>query len=297
MDDYYVAYAVMRDEYMRVFADPDLADKLNPSKRTINLRHDDGVPTKVRYEMEGESLSGATVYKCITIDDKTHGTSELFIETADDVRTTWVDKSITAFRCGVMTAVIIDVMKRHIPDLRTDKIGFIGCGKTNLQNAKAVKSVFGTRAAVIRGSRKCRGKNRGEFETVFNDVAVDDNNDMPLLNECDIVVSCTSGSDETDMVSANVLAKPRLLIALDTGWLLDESFRKTCDSYSDYVHQQELHYSDEFAFDKCKYDLGNIITTKMRRDRACVYVYGIAFADAVIGELIMRGYIHVENIR
>ena len=85
------------------------------------------------------------------------------------------------------------------------------------------------------------------------------------------------------MISTAELSEPKLIIALDSGYLLDESFRAECDSYTEYVEQMRTYYDEEFPYDAKHYDIEQIYDN-IRTDnrRSVVYLHGIGLADIIV---------------
>lgn len=195
------------------------------------------------------------------------------------------DDNFTPIRCGLMTCIAIEEACKMLKlPSKNLSVGFIGNGNINQHNARAIQLIFGLKRCVIHGSANNRGKNKDKFHKAEID------HNYELLNECDVIVSCTSGCDGKDMISIEKLSKPKIFIALDGGYTLDESFRRECDCFSDYVEQQEKYYEEEFAFDRKKYKLKQLCRdTVLEKTSVCVYLFGIGFADAVIAEVMYNG--------
>lgn len=286
-----LAYSWMLPEYESVFSDEEKIEKRCPAKKVEHGKVVDGICVETDTVMWGTTMSGAMAVKNIYVNDETAVTMEdIALYNKDkQLLAHYKDEGITPFRCGIMTCVAIREMMKMVTDVNFAKIGFIGNGRTNQANCKAIKAVFGMNQCIIRGSARNRGKNAEAFKGICEDVVVDDTDDLRYLNECDIVVVCTSAYTKEEQISTKDLSKPRLIIALDSGYLLDESFRRECESFTDHVRQLEAHYKEEFAFDNGNYKLHPMsVERPLQTERAVVYMYGIGLADAVITELIYK---------
>ena len=250
-------------------------------KEVESLRHnEDGASVLTRTRMIGITENGTYAAKYITIDDEKHETHES-INVLQDGLTAYrfKDCNLTGYRCSEMTALAI-AMLYGTPK----RVGFIGTGKTNLLNCIAIRGYFGTDDIVIRGSRRNLAKNAGDFMTVCTKVAIDTSDDMRLLNECDVVVECCNNCNKDEQISTSQLYGPKLIVALDCGFLLDESFRNDRVSFSDWPEQLERHYDEEFVFDEFKHTFKQMRHEFAAYDKAVVYLYGVGIADAVAAE-------------
>lgn len=280
------AFSELKRQYHIVLSKNNYKDFM-PIKVVTIKGMKDSVATITETYMQGTTLNGFTVEKEILVDDE-HGETRESVLLRDYIGKALdehKDDNFTPFRCGIMTCIAVDEACRLLNvNCKDLAVGFIGNGNVNQHNAKALQEVFGLRKCVIHGSRKNRGKNKEKFPST----EVDKN--CELLNECDVIISCTSGCDGKDMINIEQLTKPRIFIALDGGYTLDESFRRECDCFSDYVDQQEEYYEEEFPFDENKYKLKQLCRdTIFGKSRICVYLFGIGFADAVIAEAMYNG--------
>lgn len=253
-----------------------------PIKTISNLKMIDGVSVERQSKLIGNINDGFSGYKEIYVNDLTGEYRERVILENGEVLE---NQGVTTYRCGLMTCLAISKF-----NIDFKSVGFIGNGRTNIQNCKAITEIFGKKAIIIRGSAKDRGKNAiGYMNACSNYVYVDDSEDLELINQCDIVVVCTSSYKKEDMVSTAQLSNPKLIIALDSGYLLDESFRKECDSYTDYVEQMNAYYDEEFPYDIEKYPLkqlhDNIPTDGIR---SVVYLHGIGLADIIVANEMIK---------
>lgn len=244
-----------------------------------------GVATKTETVMEATTSNGTFAQKVITIDDLTGRVSEVFsVIDSDDQKHVFHDAGLTRYRCAEMTVAAIKMLFRSVPA----KVGFIGTGKTNLANCIAIKNAFGVDDIVIRGSKRNLVKNAGDFMTVCKSVKVDTSDDFLLLNACDIVVVCTSSYRRSECISADILSKPRLIVCLDCGYYLDETFRESRTSYTDFVDQIERHYFDEFPFDSRQHSFVQMKDLNTGCENSVVYLYGVSIADAVAAENMLE---------
>lgn len=243
-------------------------------------RNDDGAAINTQTKMSATTKNGIHAMKSIMIDDDAGKTSEDVIAHYDITKPYHFKAcNLTGYRCSEMTVLAISMLYGS-----PEKVGFIGTGKTNLLNAIAIEKNFFIDEAVIRGSKRNYAKNAGEFMTVFDNVSIDTSDDMRLLNECDVVIECCNNCNKDELISTQILNKPKLIVALDCGFLLDESFREERVSFSDWPEQLERHYDEEFVFDKNIHKFKQMKQDHEPYDKAVVYLYGVAIADAVAAE-------------
>lgn len=284
MSDITTAYEVMNAAYKWAFLNAKRRRYYCPIKKVTNLKRVNGISVERRTILPAKTLNNHEGEKIIYVNDENGGYKERV--RVDDL--VFENKGITTFRCGIMTCVAIAQFVDRM-NLSFDNVGFIGCGRTNLQNCKAINEVFHIGTAIIRGSDKNRGKSREKFADVINTL-VDDTEDMTLLNKCNVVVVCTSNFEKQYTISTDTLYEPRLIIVLDCGYTLDESFRVNADSFTDYAEQINSDYDDEFPFDDRRYKMRQMVEDDGKlRNRVCVYLHGIGFADITIAEMMSRG--------
>lgn len=292
MSDIKTAYKIMRAAYRSAFYDKESRLKYCPIKKVSNLKRVNGVSVERKTHLPARTIDGGYGFKTIYVNDENGGYEETVDVVTDGKLHIYTNQGITTFRCGIMTCVAVSEFIYRM-NIRTDVVGFIGCGRTNLMNCKAIKEVFGMNKAVIRGSKANYGKNADKFNEVVRTV-VDDTPDFSELNKCNIVVVTTSNFEKENLISTKDLPKPKLLIVLDCGYTLDESFREDAVCYTDYKEQIESDYEDEFPFDDNKYDLRQLIEGSYDVDpneRVCVYLHGIGFADVMTAEMKAKGII------
>lgn len=275
------AYDLLMCQYPKVVKLPDIK-RYMPIKTCEVLHEIEGVPTITELAMEGTTLTGMSIRKKIRVDDekgKTHETVILYDHYGETIDK-HVNDNFTPFRCGVVVCAAIAEMCK-VTGVKVKSVGIIGNGNVNMHVARAIHEMFAIERWVVHGSKKHRGKNREKFF----DAEVD--SDGTILNQCDVIVSCTSDCSGTDMLGIDQLPDPRIFIALDCGYELDESIRQRCKCYSDYTEQIEAHYDEEFIFDKKKYPMAQLFLDRETTDgKVFVCLYGIGFADAVVAESI-----------
>lgn len=281
-----LAYEELKKQYHYVLMKSE-KQKYMPIKEVFVIGKINGVATITGTHMEGTTLNGLKVKKHIIVDDEESKTHEdvFLYDAIGKLIDEHHNDNFTPFRCGLMTCIAIEEACKLLK-LPCEKlsVGFIGNGNINQHNAKTIQSIFGLGRCVIHGSANNRGKNKDKFPKAEID------HNCELLNECDVIISCTSGCDGKDMIDIKQLTKPRIFIALDGGYTLDESFRRECDCFSDYIDQQEEYYEEEFPFDENKYKLKQLCRdTVLGKSRICVQLFGIGFADAVIAEAMYNG--------
>jgi len=295
MSKYATAFLELRSDYRRAAGHGEKKlDEYSPIKEVSVLNTVGGVPSETLTHMHGKAIEGYTIDKTIYVNDEKNQTDDdvILLDPHHDVIEHYHNDGLTRLRCGLMTCVALSEAMRLMKMHHLTRVGFIGNGETNIKNAECISDIFDVHDFVIRGSSRCRSKNIDRFAR-FGTVTVDDTDDLSLLNTCDAVVSCTSTVLRTDQISTKVLSKPRIMIALDTGYLLDESFRRECESYADDVDQLEAYYHEEFIFDEGHVNLKQLETdTTVDKDRICVYMFGISFADAEVA--LMR---HTHKIK
>lgn len=284
-------YFRLKEDYLLVFGDNSKRISMNPIKTVNVLTRQMGVATERLTYLSAQTTNGYYGIKEIYVNDETGEYEESVSVWRHNKHITFLNKGITTLRCGAMTAAAIYIMNQ-VMGLKIKKVGFIGNGRTNLMNARFIKLVFGVEHFVIRGSHKDLAKN----EQLFSEIAqteVDGYDDLRLLNECDVVVVTTSNYEREFMYSTEQLSKPKLIIVLDCGYTLDESFRKECQSFTDYPEQLEHEYRDEFVFDTDHYEMHNLAHYYMAEEggSVCVYLHGIGFADITTTEMVMTGEI------
>lgn len=284
MSDITTAYNRLKRDFETAFSTPENRAKYCPIKKVDNLKRVNGVSVERRTVLPATTISGNSGKKIIYVNDENGGYEETVEITIDGEPYKFVNQKITTFRCGIMTCVAIsqfvDKMK-----LNFKKVGFIGNGRTNQSNCRAIAEIFKIRRAVIRGSEGNYGKNLDKWQQIVP-TEVDDTPRMDKLNECDVVVVCTSNFEEKNLINTQDLYYPKLLIVLDCGYTLDESFRIDADCYTDYREQIYSDYDDEFPFDSKRYDLHQLVEYDGPvGKRVCVYLHGIGFADVTTAEL------------
>lgn len=271
----------MRENYESAILDKDGA--VCDCKRVIPQKvNNEGIPTLTTTIMHGITKGNTEVYKLIEIDDESGRTSETIIARKDKKDYRFQDCNLTRYRCAEMTVLAMKMLYHGT----VKRVGFIGNGQINLLNCIAISRAYGVNDVVIRGSKANPAKNVGSFMTVCDSVSVDASDDMHLLNQCDVVVVCTSSCTKENVISSDMLNGPKLIVALDCGYYLGESFRKDRASYCDYPEQLQRHYKSEFPFDGTEHEMLQMRETDA--GKAVVYLYGVAIADAVAAERLIE---------
>lgn len=258
-------------------------------KKVISRRvNDEGIPTLTTTIMHGITKDKTDTYKVIEIDDDSGYTSETIIARRNGRDYRFQDCNLTRYRCAEMTVLAMRMLYHG----KVQRVGFIGNGQINLLNCIAIVKAYGVNDVVIRGSKANPAKNVGSFMTVCDNVSVDASKDMRLLNQCDVVVVCTSSCTKVNTISSDMLNGPKLIVALDCGFYLDESFRKYRTSFCDYPEQLQRHYKAEFPFDETEHEMLQMRTADA--GKAVAYLYGVAIADAVAAERLIERLEHDE---
>jgi len=291
MSSYRKAYDKLKHDYELATQTAETLNHFSPIKKVRVLDSIHGTPAITLTKMHGLSIDGFTVDKTIYVNDETCSTDDDIVlkDQKKHVAEHFHNVGLTRLRCGLMTCVALEESMKLLKIANIKRVGFIGNGRTNLQNADCIHDLFGVSDFVIRGSAKDRAKNYNEYAKITDHVIVDDTEDLRLLNQCDAIISCTSTCDPKDQISAHILNHPAIIIALDTGYLFDESFRETCEAFSDDVPQLNAYYHEEFIFDKKRYTLKQLMKDKkIEKNRICVYMFGISFADAEVAEMVYK---------
>lgn len=257
-----------------------------PVKSIRTIQEIDGVPVVQISNMYGY-INGIYGFKSIYVNDINGAYHEDIKIVKNGKLYEFHDVGLTPYRCSLMTCLAISKF-----GIDFSSVGFIGNGRINIQNCKAITEIFGSKDIVIRGSARNRGKNIEKFNEVCGGrVRVDVYSDLRLINECDIVVVCTSSYKQEDLISTAQLRNPKLIIALDCGYLLDESFRAERDSYTDYIEQLNAYYDEEFPYDSKMYDIKQLNNDcRFQQGRSVVYLHGIGIADIIVAnEMIEEG--------
>ncbi len=273
---------MMRENYARAFGG-DYDPSMCPIKTVeVEERAPDGTVTASTGFLRGKTADGTAGMKRIYTNDVSGRCEEVLdIRGADGSEHEYRDIALTRFRCSLMTVFALERLTRRAPA----RVGFVGTGRTNLANCIGICERFAPSGIVIRGSRRNVDKNVGDFLLVHGGTEVDDSEDMRLLNACDAVIVCTSATAGDEMIAADLLHGPDVIVALDSGYYLDESFRRSRDNYSDFPGQLCAHYRDEFPRDGREYPFKSLLE-KRNALKCTAYLYGIGLADAVAGEEI-----------
>ncbi len=273
---------MMRENYLRAFGES--GDPSMCPIKTVEVEERDprGIVTASTGFLRGATIDGFRSLKRIYTNDISGKTEEILdIRERDGSEHEYEDIALTRFRCSLMTVFAVEQLMRGTPG----SFGFIGTGRTNLANCIGLCERFDPDRIIIRGSKRNIDKNIGDFLLVNGSTEVDDTEDMALLNTCSAVIICTSATKKDEMIGADLLSGPDLIIVLDSGYYLDESFRRTRDNYSDFPAQLTAHYRDEFPWDEEAHAFKTLL--EKRSEKKCTaYLYGIGLADAVAGEKI-----------
>lgn len=262
--------------------------KHNPIKQAFDLAPTPDADCVLRStNIMCASLPGRNIAKIISINDFTGSANETVIYTDQRLHTTICENiGLTALRCGIMATLAANL---NYQLNRMTKVGFIGNGRINQKTMEVLNILFGIEQCVIRGSKENRSKNIEKFEDILHGrgtIVVDDTEDCRWLNECEIVFCCTSSYRQEDMISADMLSKPAVIVTQDSGYILDESFRKGFGriSYTDHAEQLNAHYRSEFPYDKKKRWFGTMYDDSQSTCKKAVYLYGVAIADLIVFE-------------
>lgn len=268
---------MMRSDFMECMTTGMLREKHCPKKQCINLSFVDGVCVEQFTVLPACDFHGNFGTKCIYVNDVTGEYKEKYILNNDTV----LDYTgLTFERCAVMNSIVADMM-----DLPAHpKIGFIGNGRINFATAKWMPDAS---EFVIHGRKGNEGKNFDMFASLKK-TTVDV--DFSELNTCDIVFVCTNSYLEKDLISANELKCPKLVI-LDCGYTLNEDFRREYRLFSDYPEQLLAHWKYEFPFDKVPHQFMPITSNVLKASKkVAVYLHGCGISD-----LSMAKFMEMKN--
>ncbi len=273
---------MMRDNYVGAFGETYDSSMCPIKDVEIDERDSKGIVTASTGILRGLTLDGFKSLKRIYTNDISGETKEILdVQEKGGKEHEYKDIGLTRFRCSLMTVFAIEQLMKKEPK----SFGFIGTGRTNLANCIGICERFSPEKIFIRGSKRNIDKNVGDFLLVDGDTEVDDTKNMEYLNSCDVVVICSSAVNKDEMINTSLLNGPDLIVVLDCGYYLDESFRKTRDNYSDCPQQLQAHFEDEFPWDEKEYTFKTLLE-KRNNEKCVAYLYGIGLADAVAGEEI-----------
>ena len=274
------AYQRLKKEY------PKINLSSNPIKHSYTLHRNADCIVRSINVMSAKTDKGVLA-KVISIDDEAKIAHEDLIYTTNDMKIyKHSDLGLTPLRCALMAALACD-MNYQINSQTV--VGFIGNGNINITTAKILNMLFGVCRFEIRGSNKAKDKNSAHFIralSIDSTIRIDYSDNYSFINECDIVISCTSSVDKENLISRNELNKPKLFIAQDSGYIFDESFRNETFCYSDLKEQIEEHYLEEFPFDTKTYKMETMKEDYSNYPKS-IYLYGLALADAIIYEEVI----------
>lgn len=286
MFDHLAAYEDLKQTYDEHMASPALRACFCPSKEVrVIKRNEADVVTVSENIMKASDRYGNAVCKTIEVNDETGEVNEIvqYNDALTNRKTQLGNLGLTQVRCGLMTCLAIKKLAIEKPR----KVGYIGNGRINLENCEAITRFFGKHEAVIRGSARNRAKNKEKFDALCENVTVDDTERLERLSECDVIISCTSTCDPSDAINNALLADVPLVIALDSGYVFDESFRRERELYTDHPEQLIAHYADEFPYDKEIRQHKNLTEAKPG-GKAIVHLFGVAIADLVVAKHFVR---------
>lgn len=279
------AYLRLREEYLQLMTEKETRNLVCPSKISFPLEKAGDITLSFTNIMAAITSSG-TMVKSITVDDEASTFHESFIYTPFN---TGIGEAhfypVTVLRCALMATFSVD----HLVGIDKDlPVGFIGAGRINLQTFKSLNALFGVTKAVVRGSKKDRWKNLDLFRLPGTDVICDDSDDLFELNQCQAVFCCTTSTEKEDQIDGHALDDVPIVISQDGGYALNEKFRRYRKNYTDHKEQLMAHYADEFPHDLCRYEISNIPELQPVASKIGVYLYGIAYADAVVLEEMIK---------
>lgn len=264
-------YEKLKEAY-KLIEDPETRLKVNPIKCVLNHDYVDGVVTCATNIMYA-NVDKRFLLKTICSDDVEGKRSECIMYRTPNRTKLLMDENITPIRCGLMAALACE---KFYDMSSSPRVGFIGTGEINLQTCRTLKKLFGIDDIVIWGTR-----NHAKFREICKNVVVDWY--FEHLNECDIIITCTTAYSSYDQIGFNELSKPKLFISQDGGYLLGESFRRYTTCYSDHEEQIMKHYEDEFPHDEERVPMPTM-SEPSRAYPISVYLYGTALADLIVTE-------------
>jgi hypothetical protein len=263
-------YERLKEEYYALsWQDP---HSVMPPKATIHAvpeKEDNGGLWMKRFTtMSARLLDGTVGSKTIYVDEESGDMkSTTILYSPDGMMKAVNSDGLTRTRCALMAALSIE--RFFTPEsIKHLVIGFIGNGRINNETERVLRELF--------GAKQFKYKARNGCFINFDDV--------------DVVISCTTSDSQEDQISFGIAPNASLYIAQDTGWLLDQSFRANCISYSDYPDQIMAHYKNEFPWDSGKYSFKPLYRISEEEEAqeyllpVAVYLYGVAIADVVVAE-------------
>ena len=264
-------YNIVKNDFDRLMSSKFSRETFCPYKLCLSLEDVNGVATKTLTVMPAKDDLGNYGEKTIYIDDETSECVEVYSLNGHIFQY----DNFTVERCALMNKYTLEAC-----GLKPKKVGFIGNGRINL----ATKKLLNPKKVVIHGAKGREDKNK----ELFGDCIVD--YDFSELNKCDVVFVCTNSYLKENLIETDKL-KANLIIALDCGYTLGESFRKEYKSFSEYPEQLMADYSHEFPFDSMKaliLPLSEI--RKCLPRKKCVYLHGTALSDLSLAKAIHPEY-------
>lgn len=268
-------YQMIKSDFLDVMTSREDRIEFCPPKTCMSLESEEGIVTETFTVMPAKDRHGNFGTKDIYVNDETCEYVEHYILNNHEVDY----DGITIERCALMNKLTLEFADM----LDYSKIGYIGNGRINI----ATNKLLNPKSCVIHGAPTREDKNKDKFERCEVDT------DFSKLNDCDVVFVCTNSYKEENLISTEQL-NANLIIALDCGYTLDESFRKEYVSFSDHPEQLFSAYEHEFPFDEEKhrfFDLTKLRVYILTGRKCCVYLHGIGLADLSIAKEMYPEYV------
>ena len=252
-------------------------------------------PDKSHFDL-GRTADGlqdryANVMPCV-LSDNTFGCKVVHVnETYGSIQGTYlgvapngipfsVDASrLTSLRCAVMAAYCLSILKPPGSEVR---VAYFGAGRINCCTS-ALISRHWRASAVVCGSPTNPDRNSHMFPdgTIFRRSPVD-------IVSCDALFTATNTTSPSDVIHHSRLTGPRLFVSQDGGFILGPSFRRAYRNISDSPTQLESQFADEFPHDTARPRFEALSGITEYHLTSCVYLNGIACADAVVAREMRR---------
>ena len=267
-----------QQKYENIMLDKNKRLKYCPKKTSIHLTQENDMDVTYMNTMPAKTDKGSFV-KSIYVDlrsSKKTIEDILYIDkNGNAIRMT--NSGLTPYRCGMMACLIL---RYFLNEQKEIKVGFIGTGNINKTIASTIHKWI---PQITSFGIKNRSNSKDDFK-YFNYIITTDYN----IANCNVVFSCTSNTSK-NFIKEVELSNVQCLVSLDGGNIYDSSTRLNRDFYSDHVEQIQDVYCDEFPYDTMKpLNIKQLDNSLKYSKKSFVNLYGIAYADAILFEQLMR---------
>ncbi|MDX5370575.1 MAG: hypothetical protein LPL29_14490 [Alphaproteobacteria bacterium] len=280
-------YNRVKEEYPAAFAFHDHPKKIS---MPLSFYPDGGPVCEFVNTMTARLRDGTFGTKTVYVNEATGALSArttVFGKHGDLIGTVRSD-DLTALRCGLMTALAIELYMGGLPERM--KVGLIGTGRINLMVARVLKELIPKVSFIAKGSPRDPEKNLKEIPARLPFF-------LSEFGECDAVVSCTSSESEDEVLQIEQFGlkrtsdRPMAFIAHDGGWIFGESFRQAFYNFSD--HPEQMLKDDDFPFDRGRYEFNDL--NKLRTFGVVgpdgpvnIYLSGMAYTDVIVAHELLK---------